>query len=235
MISNRSFSLLFSIILVLSVIFSNIPKANSLSQDVYKEYNTSSGKSSYIFSIATDDQVSDKSNWTITTSLIVDHMDKYKTFLFFSSILIDIETSNGKKLNKNIQFGHYPIGEYPTRLYQGGKWGPNNITINISKESLDIPSGGYVDAKIYVTVNLAEFIAQPFVVEQKPVTTYESFSIEVGSVRLTNEGFPIATLVPYVIGLAVGISILIGLIMRDRFSKRINANDSSNAINSLSM
>jgi len=235
MFSNRLFSVLFSIILVFSVVFANIPRANSLSQELFKEFNTASGKSSYIFSLDTDDQVSDNSNWTITASLVVDHMDKFKTFVFFSSVLLDIETSNGKILNRNIQFGHYPIGEYPARLYPGGKWGPNNITIDISKESLDIPSGGSVDAKIYVTLNLAEFIYQPFIVEQKPVTTYETFSFEAGSVRIINEGFPLQTLAPYLIGLAVGISILIGLIMRDRFSKKINANNSSNVVNNLSV
>lgn len=212
-------AILCATIITLTLFTTVAPPARALSKSFTKDFVVSSGKSAYTFTLSSPDEVPNKSNWTITTTLVVDHMDRYKTFVFFSSIILTVETSNGKTLKKSLQFGHYPIGAFPDRLYPGGKWGPTNITINLAEEGLEAPFGGTLDADIYATVNIAEFLFQPFRPEQLPLTTYETFSVNVGSVKIVS-GDSLPSYLPYILGLMMSLTLFTGLVVRDRFIGR---------------
>ena len=212
-------AILCATIITLTLFTTVAPPAHALSKSFTKDFVVSSGKSTYTFTLSSPDEMPNKSNWTITTTLVVDHMDRYKTFVFFSSIILTVETSNGKTLKKSLQFGHYPISEFPDRLYPGGKWGPTNTTINLAEEGLEAPFGGALDADIYATVNIAEFLFQPFRPEQLPLTTYETFSVNVGSVKIVS-GDSLPSYLPYILGLIMSVTIFTGLVVRDRFIGR---------------
>ncbi len=207
-------------ILMFSMFTLVTPCSNSLSGSWIKDFVRENGKSSYTLILSAPDEVSSSSNLTITTTITIDHMDKYKTFVFYSSIIITVETISGKQIRHNIQFGNYPVGEFPERLYPGSRWGPNNVTFNLSEEDFGIPSGGSEEAEIFVTVNIAEFIYQPFMAEQRPYSNYETFSLDAGSLKIVNEGGIPLSYFPYIIGIVVGTIIFVGLFMRDRLSKR---------------
>jgi hypothetical protein len=147
-------------------------------------------------------------------------MDRYKTFLFFSSIIMTIESENGQQVKRTLQFGHYPIGEFPDRIYPGGRWGPNNVTINLSEEDLGVTPGGSTNATIYVTVNVAEFLFQPFRAEQLPQTSYETFSLDGSSVQIMSGENSTPPFLPYVIGGLVAAVIFVGLIARGRLASK---------------
>jgi hypothetical protein len=196
------------------------PSVSALSGSWTRDFAIASGKSSYTLLLESPDEVTSNSNWTITTTLRIDHMDTFKTFVFFSSMIITIETENGDQMKKDIQFGHFPIGEFPDRLYPGSRWGPNDITFDLSEEDIDIPFGGSTIAGIFITVNIAEFLYQPFRAEQLPETTYETFALNAGSVKLSDEGNLITEYFIYILGLAVGASIFLGLIIWTRLSQR---------------
>jgi len=207
-------------IVVISLLMQPIPSADALSKKWTKSYSYAIGKSTYTLLLESPDVVSSNSNWTITVSLINEYMDKLKDFLFYATIELTVETSNGKVMKKSIQFGHYPISEFPDRLYPGGRWGPNEITFNLADEDLGLMFGQSIDASIYVTVNLAEFIKQPFRREQLPYTTYEHFSVNAGTVKIVNTENPFIDYIPYILGVAVGLSVFAAPLLHERFSSR---------------
>ncbi len=206
------------------IILSLIPlftlPANALSGSWTKDFVTGVGKSTYTLTLDSPDEVSSSSNWTIIATLSIDHMDRFKTFVFFTSMFITVETDNGEQMKKTLQFGHYPIGEFPDRLYPGSRWGPHNVTFNLAEEDIGIPLGGSVDANIYVTVNIAEFLYQPFRAEQLPQTTYETYALNAGAVKITSEGSTLGRYLPYILGVVVSAIIFAGLFAWDRFTKR---------------
>ncbi len=200
----------------------SIPRASAYSQSWAKNFVESSGKSNYTLTVTSPDVVQSGSNWTLTTILNVNYMDRYKTFLFYSTITITVETPDGHQVVKSVAFGHYPIGEFPERIYPGGRWGPTNVTIDLSQEGKDLnPSlGGTNAAKMYITVSLAEFLFQPFRAEQLPQTTFQTFSMDGGTVQIVSEGGALSNLLPYLIGTVVAVVIFAGLIVSSRFTSR---------------
>ena len=204
------------------LLFSLLPiftlPASGFSGKWTRSFDTYDGKSTYTLVLDSPDEVTRNTNLTITTSLLLDHMDKYKQYFFYSTIELTIETDTGSSIKRTISFGNYPIGEQPKRLYPGSRWGPNTFTIDLSNETINIPFGGAVDATIYARVNIAEFVNNPFLVEQLPSTTYESFSVTAGTFRIINESNFMSDYFPYIIGLTVGITIFIGLVLRNQRS-----------------
>jgi hypothetical protein len=192
----------------------------ALTQSWTKDFVTASGKSKYTLIINSPDEVSRNSNWTITTLLDINDMTNLKTFVFFSSIIMTIETENGEQIKKSINFGNYPVGEFPDRLYPGGRWGPENITFNLSEADIEFPLQGSVKATIYATVNIAEFIYQPFRPNQLPVTTYETFAISSEPVRIVGNGDTFSNYLPYIFGIIAAIIIFSGLFTWDKLNKR---------------
>ena len=199
-----------------------IPRAAAYSKSWTKDFIEESGKSNYTLTLRSPDVVQSGSNWTLTTILNVDYMDRYKTFLFYSTIIITIETQDGHQVKKTLNFGHYPIGEFPDRIYPGGRWGPTNVTIDLSQEGKDLnPSlGGTNEVKIYITASVAEFLFQPFRAEQLPQTTYQTFSMDAGSVQIVSQGGAESNLLPYLLGAAVAVVVFVGLIVSSRFTGR---------------
>jgi hypothetical protein len=218
-------SALCGIVVLSFLMLPTIPHADAYTTSWTKDFVESSGKSNYTFTISSPDVIKSGSNLTMLATLNVDYMDRYKTFLFFSTVLMTIETPDGHQVKKTLTFGHYPIGEFPDRIYPGGRWGPNNVTIDLSQEGKDLnpPPGGVNEAKIYVTVNLAEFLFQPFRAEQLPQTTYHTFSIDAGSVQIVSEASATSNLIPYLLGATVAVVIFVGLIVRSRFTGRKNS------------
>ena len=204
--------LLFSLLPVFTL------PASGFSGKWTRSFDTYDGKSTYTLVLDSPDEVTRNTNLTITTSLLLDHMDKYKQYFFYSTIELTIETDTGSSIKRTISFGGYPIGEQPERLYPGSHWGPNTFTIDLSNETINIPFGGAVDATIYARVNIAEFVNNPFLVEQLPSTTYESFSVTAGTFRIMDESNFMSDYFPYIIGLTVGITIFIGLVLRNQRS-----------------
>ena len=206
------------LLLSLSSIFT-LP-ANGFSDTWTKSFETADGKSTYILVLNTPNEVTSNSNLTITTSLLLDHMDMYKQYIFFSTLELTIETDTGSSIKRNIAFGNYPIGEQPQRLYPGSRWGPNTITIDLSNETLNFPLGGAIDATVYVTVNIAEFVNNPFLIEQLASTTFISFSVTAGTFKIINESIFLTDYFPYIIGSTVAIVIFVGLVLRDQRAGR---------------
>ena len=204
--------LLFSLLPVFTL------PASGFSGKWTRSFDTYDGKSTYTLVLDSPDEVTRNTNLTITTSLLLDHMDKYKQYFFYSTIELTIETDTGSSIKRTISFGGYPIGEQPERLYPGSHWGPNTFTIDLSNETINIPFGGAVDATIYARVNIAEFVNNPFLVDQLPSTTYESFSVTAGTFRIMDESNFMSDYFPYIIGLTVGITIFIGLVLRNQRS-----------------
>ena len=204
------------------LLFSLLPiftlPASGFSDKWTRSFDTYDGKSTYTLVLDSPDEVTRNSNLTITTSLLLDNMDKYKQYFFYSTIELTIETDTGSSIKRTISFGGYPIGEQPERLYPGSHWGPNTFTIDLSNETINIPFGGAVDATIYARVNIAEFVNNPFLVDQLPSTTYESFSVTAGTFRIMDESNFMSDYFPYIIGLTVGITIFIGLVFRNQRS-----------------
>ena len=215
-------SALCGIIILSSLMVPSIPRASAYSKSWAKDFVESSGKSNYTLTLNSPDVVQSGSNWTLTTTLNIDYMDRYKTFLFYSTILITIETPDGHQVKKSLAFGHYPIGEFPERIYPGGRWGPNNVTIDLSQEGKDLnPSPGRTnEAKIYITASVAEFLFQPFRAEQLPQTTYQTFSMDAGTVQIVSQGGAESNLLPYMLGAAVAVVVFAGLIVSSRFTGR---------------
>jgi hypothetical protein len=213
-------SIILSVLIILStpILFSSDSQA--LTQSWTKDFVTESGKSKYTLTLNSPDEVSRNSNWTITTVLDINNLDKFKTFVFFSSIIMTVETENGEQMKDSIHFGNYPIGEFPDRIYPGGRWGPENITFNLNEADIEIPIQGSVDATIYIMVNVAEFLVQPFRAEQLPVTTYETFALSTGPVKIVGNGNVYSNYLPLIFGFLAAVVIFSGLIVWDRFSKR---------------
>ncbi len=215
-------SALCSMIIMSSLLVPTIPHATAYTKSWTKSFVEGSGKSNYTFTLSAPDVVQSGSNWTITTTLNIDGMDRYKTFLFYATVLITIEIPDGQQVKKSISFGHYPIGEFPDRIYPGGRWGPNDITVNLAQEGKEInPQPGETkEAKIYVTVSLAEFLYQPFRAEQLPQTTYQTFSMDAGSVQIVSNSGTVSDFLPYLIGAAVAVTIFVGLVVISRLTNR---------------
>jgi len=207
---------IFYIILLLSTYSVMIPSVTGFADTWTKTYEDAKGTSTYTFVLETPDEISNNSNWTITTSLLVDHMDTHKQYIFFSTIEITAETSSGESMKKTVSFGRYPIGEFPQRIYTGGRWGPNIITFDLSNENLTVPFGGAAEVTIYATVSIAEFIHNPFIAEQMPTTKFETFSITVGTVRIISDSNLLFDYLPYILGAIVSVTVFIGLVLRDR-------------------
>ncbi|MCL4436405.1 MAG: hypothetical protein M1503_02600 [Thaumarchaeota archaeon] len=224
-------SALCGIIILSSLMVPSLPQAAAYSKSWTKDFVESSGKSNYTLTLNSPDVVQSSSNWTLTTTLNIDYMDRYKTFLFYSTIGITVETPDGHQVKKSVAFGHYPIGQFPDRIYPGGRWGPTNITIDLSQEGKDLnPSpGGTNEMKIYVTVSLAEFLFQPFRAEQLPQTTFQTFSMDAGTVRIVSQGGGAeSNLLPYMLGVAVAVVVFAGLIVSPRFTNKKPSNQTSN-------
>jgi|TARA_B100001971_G_scaffold207089_1_gene226782 hypothetical protein len=202
--------------LLLSTYSIMIPSVTGFADTWTKTYETAKGTSTYTLVLETPDEVSNNSNWTITTSLLVDHMDTHKQYIFFSTIEITAETASGESMKKIISFGTFPIGEFPQRIYTGGRWGPNTITFDLSNGNLTVPFAGSTEVTLYVTVTMAEFIHNPFIAEQLPTTTFESFSIVAGTVRIMSDSDFLTDYLSYILGAVVSITIFIGLVLRDR-------------------
>ena len=210
------FTIFFLLLLLLSTYSIITPSANGFAKTWERTFDTNNGESTYTLVFETPDEVSSNSNWTITTTLLNAHMDELKQYIFFSTMKITAETDTGTSIQKTISFGHYPIGEFPERIYPGGRWGPNTISIDLSNETLNIPLGGAVDITIYATVNIGEFIYSTFLAEQIPTTTFETFSVEVGSIKIVSDSNFLTNYFSYILGAAVGITIFTGLVLRDR-------------------
>ena len=212
----HQYTILYFIILLLSTYSVITPSANGFADTWTKTYETVKGTSTYTLVLETPDEISNNSNWTITTSVLIDHMDTHKQYIFFSTVEITAETASGESIKKTISFGRYPIGEFPERIYPGGRWGPNTITFDLSNETLNVPFGGAAEVTIYATVNIAEFINNPFLAEQLPTTSFETFSITAGTVRIISDSNLLTDYLPYILGAVVSITIFTGLVLRDR-------------------
>lgn len=220
----NKFTTIYSILLIVSLLSIIIIPVNGFSGTWSKTYTTINGESTYTFVLNSPDDIESNSNLTLISSLYVDNMDTNKQFVFYLTMEVTIETNNGDSIKKHISFGHYPIGEFPQRIYPGGRWGPNTMNIDLSNETLNIPFGGYTVATIYVKLNIAEFVVNPFVIEQRPTTTYETFQFTAGTINIISESNIITDYLPYILGATVSIMIFAGLIIRDIRKDKKNKN-----------
>lgn len=220
----NKFTTIYSILLIVSLLSIIIIPVNGFSGTWSKTYTTINGESTYTFVLNSPDDIESNSNLTLISSLYVDNMDTNKQFVFYLTMEVTIETNNGDSIKKHISFGHYPIGEFPQRIYPGGRWGPNTMNIDLSNETLNIPFGGSTVATIYVKLNIAEFVVNPFVIEQRPTTTYETFQFTAGTINIISESNIITDYLPYILGATVSIMIFAGLIIRDIRKDKKNKN-----------
>ncbi|MFC1753653.1 hypothetical protein ACFL96_09720 [Thermoproteota archaeon] len=204
-----------TIYLILLILSTNIVPVNGFIGTWTKTYVTSDGNSSYTFVLESQEDVKSNSNWTLISSLNIDDMDLHKQFVFYITMEITIETDTGTSIKRTISYGHYPIGAFPDRIYPGGRWGPNTIHIDLSNEILNIPFGGSTDATIYVKLNIAEFVNNPFLIEQLPTTTFETFQFTAGSIKIISDSNIITDYLSYILGAIVGIMVFTGLVIRD--------------------
>ena len=211
---------IFCLSLIFSLFLLNTPFAYALSNKWTQDFETNDGKSTYSLILNSPDTVYSNSNWTVTTYLSVDYMDKLRTFVFYVSEHVTIETKDGKSFTKSIDFGHSTLDQFPERLYPGAIWGPTNFTFDILKENLQLPSSGSMDANIYVTLDISEYITTPRMADPIPVSTSENFSVNTGTVKIISEGNTLFTYIPYVIGLVVAVIIFVGLLISNRFYRK---------------
>ncbi len=205
----------FFSILLISLLSTMIFPIYGLTGSWTKTYTTTDGKSTYTLVLDSQDEIKSNSNLTLISTLNIDDMDTNKQFIYYLTMEITIETNTGGTIHRTISFGHFPIGEFPDRIYPGGRWGPNIVTIDLSNETLNIPFGGSVEATIYIKLSIAEFIHNPFLIEQLPTTTFESFQFTAGTIKIINESNILTDYISYILGATVGIIIFSGLIIRD--------------------
>ena len=151
---------LYLIVILLFLIMLPTSSVNALSGKWNKSFKKPMpvGTSEYTLILESPDEVSSNADWNIQTSLTVEHMDGQKVYLWYSAIMVTIETENGELLKKTAKYGHYPLDESPSRLFPGGQWGPETITFHLAEEHLNIPAGGTVEATIYLTIDIAEYL-----------------------------------------------------------------------------
>lgn len=214
-ILRKKITIIYSILFTVSLISIIIIPVNGFSGTWSKTYSTVNGESKYTFALNFPDDVESNSNLTLISSLNVDDMDTNKQFVFYLTMEITIETNTGDSIKRTTSFGHYPIGEFPQRIYPGGRWGPNTLNIDLSNETLNVPFGGSVEGTIYVKLSIAEFIVNPFIIEQKPTTTFENFQFTAGTFNIISDSNLITDYLSYILGAVVGIMIFSGLIIRD--------------------
>ena len=194
--------------------------AYALSSMKTRTFTNPTGTSMYTLLVDSPDEVLSDSNWTITVSLILNSLTKLKLYMYYSAIIVTVELPSGKTLERVSQFGVHPITDYPDRLYPGGKWGPTDITFELAKEDLEITSSGSIDTMIFLKVDISEnlYVLSP---EAPPASTYETFRVTIGQVKIINSAPNIITgYLPFIIGGVTSMAVLIALLLYNRLNQR---------------